>query len=105
MATMNSNTVAVSLTSSWYVKWIDPPYESGYYSITSGPSTATQDINFTVNLPAGAVVTGRTLYTSWTNPGAYQTWTVNGYSVGASTYALGVSNLFPYHDRQRVDYR
>jgi hypothetical protein len=89
--TVNSNTVNLTLTSTWRCTWADDDHNSTYVSQAS--TTDTQSASFSASVPAGATITGRILKTTWSNTGTVQTAQVNGSALGASVDSRAVASM------------
>ena len=89
MATVNSNTVSLTLTSTWTCTWADDDHNSTYVSKAS--NTDAQAANFSATIPAGSTINSMYLRTTWSNTGVVQTASVDDSALGASVDVRAVS--------------
>ena len=91
MATINSNTINLSLNSTYSCLWGDEDHNTVING--SAPTTNTQSANFTNPVPAGGTITAMRLVTTWSYTGGVNKAQVDGSALAAGTDTRGVSGF------------
>lgn len=72
---INGSPSFFNLKSTWTVGTVS----NGALSITKSPTTVTQNVSFSINLPSGAIISSAYIHSEWGSPNTgYATRTVNG---------------------------
>ena len=91
MATIPSNTITLSLNSTYGCLWGDS--EHNYVVNGTAPTTDTQPANFTNPVPPGGTITGMRLVTTWSYTGGVNIAQVDGVALAEGTDTRNVSSF------------